>query len=359
METIATVAERLRSAYLVHWFGTALPSVGNALKVGLANMDELRARWMAVGGPQAGATPPVGPNLLEPLLGAGGTLAGIFASPLNGILLTTMIGSLVDTWWAKVLAVVNWLTAGLLMTTALSLGGVGLPIELIAYALSGQPRELFDFLGAAAELAAPLQEFWRQVTGPREAVRNPLLRELLLLGDRIAALVAALLGTFAVLITRVGPLLESLRLGLVAVGGLVLDLWPVIVLALTQSVQVVTGLLSGPDSVPALLRRVVAILATSLRRIGARLAATVAELREDLSWRTFWGEWLLGWWAIVAVPQIRAVTVDHPTVLYLRSFVAELGVASTWKARGAKPSGTTSSSPGALSGVIDWLMHKT
>ena len=72
----------------MHWFGTALPSVGIALKVGLVNMHELRARWMAVGGPQAGATPPVGPNLTEPLLGAGGTLAGIFASPLNGILLT-------------------------------------------------------------------------------------------------------------------------------------------------------------------------------------------------------------------------------------------------------------------------------
>ena len=56
-----------------------------------------------------------------------------------------------------------------------------------------------------------------------------------MLGDRVAALVASLLGTFAVLITRVGPLLESLRLGLVAVGGLVLDLWPVIVLALTQT----------------------------------------------------------------------------------------------------------------------------
>jgi len=92
----------------VHWFGTALPSVGLALRVGLANMHELRARWMAIGAPDAGATPPVGPNLTEPLLGAGGTLAGIFASPLNGILLTTIIGSVVHTWWARTLAVVNF-----------------------------------------------------------------------------------------------------------------------------------------------------------------------------------------------------------------------------------------------------------
>ena len=119
-ERFALVADRLRSAYLVHWFGTALPSVGVALRVGLVNMHELRARWLAIGAPDAGATPPVGPNLTEPLLGAGGTLAGIFASPLNGILLTTAVGSLAHTWWAKVLAVVNWLTGGLLVDRARS-----------------------------------------------------------------------------------------------------------------------------------------------------------------------------------------------------------------------------------------------
>ena len=48
-ERFALVVDRLRSAYLVHWFGTALPSVGVALRVGLANMHELRARWLAIG----------------------------------------------------------------------------------------------------------------------------------------------------------------------------------------------------------------------------------------------------------------------------------------------------------------------
>jgi hypothetical protein len=361
METISTVAERLRSAYLVHWFGTALPSQGNALKVGLVNMHELRARWMAVGGPQAGASPAVGPNLTEPLLGAGGALVGIFASPLNGILLSTAIGSLMHRWWAGTLAVVNWLTAGLLMSAALSLGGAGFPLGLIVFAAGGDLRELFDFLGALAELAVPLQQFWEQISGPREAVRNPLLRELLLLGDRVEALAASLFGTFAVLITRVAPLLDSLRLGLVAVGGLVLDLWPVIVLALTQSIGVVTGLVSGPGSAPALLQRVVAVLTRSLRRIGTLLAATFAELSSDVSWLVEWGSWRIDIWWLAAEPGIRDLTVDHPTVRYLRSFVGQLAVASAWKARVSPPDSQPSppSSDGMLDKVKDWVLHKT
>ena len=333
METISTVAERLRSAYLVHWFGTALPSEGNALKVGLANMHELRARWMAVGGPQAGATPPAGPNLMEPLLGAGGVLAGIFASPLNGILLTTAIGSLVDTWWAKTLAVVNWLTAGLLMTAAVSVGALGLPFGLIVFTAGGEGRELFDFLGAVAELAVPLQSFWEQVSGPRAAVRNPLLREILRGLDREAALVAALIGTFSVLITRVGPFLEPLRLGFVAVGGLVLDLWGIVAIEAARTAEATQSLLSGPTSAPAILQRVVRGLAVTLRKIGLRLAALFAELRLDFWFRSWLAGWVAGAWQVFAEPGIRALTVDHPTVRYLRSFAGELAVVSAWRGR--------------------------
>jgi hypothetical protein len=255
---------------------------------------------------------------------------------------------------------VNWLTAGLLTPAVLSAGGLGLPIGLIAYSAGGELREVFDFLGACAELAVPLQQFWEQVTGPREAVRNPLLRELLVLGDRAAALVASLLGTFAVLITRVGPLLESLRLGLAAVGGLVLDLWTVIVLALTQSVGVVTGLVSGPSSVPALLQRVVAVLARSLRRVGALLAATFAELSSDVAWLVDWGGWRIDIWWLAAEPGIRDLTVDHPTVRYLRSFIGEVGVALAWKARVAPPAAQPSpSSDRIFDKVEDWVLHKT
>jgi hypothetical protein len=351
METISTVAERLRSAYLVHWFGTALPSVGNTLKVGLANMHELRARWLAVGGPQAGATPAVGPNLTEPLLGYSGALVGVFASPLNGILLTTAIGSLVDTWFAKALAVVNWLTAGLLVTAVFTLGGLGLPLGLILFGLGGDLRELFDFLGAAAELAVPLRTFWEQISGPREAVRNPLLREILHALDREAALVAALIGTFAVLITRVGPFLEPLRRGFVAVGGIVVDLWGIVVDEAARTGEAAQALVPGAADV---LQRVVRALATSLRKIGAQFAAMFADLRLDFWLRSWVGGLLAGAWRVFAEPGIRALTVDHPTVRYLRSFSGELGVVSAWRGRddGSK-SKKDSSSGGELAELAD------
>ena len=352
------VVDRLRSAYLVHWFGTSLPSVGLALKVGLANMHELRARWIAVGAGDAGATPPVGPNLTEPLLGAGGILVGMFATPLNGILLATAIGSLVDTWWARTLAVVNWLTAGTLLTAALPAGALGLAFGLTGYAISGQPRELFDFLGVVAELAEPLQRFWEQVTGPRAAVRNPLLREVLLLGDRAAALVALVLGSFTVLVTRVGPFLEPLRRGFVAVAGLVLDLWPVIVLAFTQTVDVVVGLVSGANSVPALLRVVVAAFAAALRRIGVRLGATFAAIRSEFSALTTRGGLQAeSWWSAMA-PVVRAETVDHPTVRYLRSFIGTLGALSSWRGRGATPAGPLSP-PGRFARIVGAVLRTT
>src|SRR5437868_76489 len=113
-ETFALVVDRLRSAYLVRWFGTSLPSVGLSLRAAFA-------------------------------------------------------------------------------------GGIALLFGLSATAIAGN-REPFDFLGAAAELIDALRRFWEQVTGPREAVRNPLLREILLLGDRTAALLAFLLGGFAILV---------------------------------------------------------------------------------------------------------------------------------------------------------------
>src|SRR2546430_913415 len=113
-ETFALVVDRLRSAYLVRWFGTSLPSVGLSLRVAFANMDELRRRWLAIGAGRAVETPVSGPNLTEPLLGMTGTLVGIFATPLNAALLSVLFGNLVERWWQVGLAAANWLTFGLL-----------------------------------------------------------------------------------------------------------------------------------------------------------------------------------------------------------------------------------------------------
>ncbi len=363
-ETFSLVVDRLRSAYLVRWFGTALPSVGLALEVAVSNMHELRARWIAIGAGRAGETPPVGPNLTEPLLGMTGTLVGIFATPLHAAVLSIVLDALVDTWWVLALGAVNWLSHGLLGAGVLGLvgtvGGVGLLFGLSAWAISGQPRELFSLLGAIAEVVEPLQRFWEQVTGPREAVRNPLLRELLVLGDRIAALTAFLLGALAIVITRVGPLLRPLRLGFTATVELARDLWSIISLALGQTVGVVKGLLSGPDSIPQLLGGIFTLVTRSFRRLGASLKGTWGAIGEEFSWLVGWGEWMVGWWWNVAEPFVRSQTIDHPTIAYVRSFIGSLAAFSSWKARGAPPPGPPSppSPPGLMARLGTWLLHK-
>jgi hypothetical protein len=361
-ETFSLVVDRLRSAYLVRWFGTPLPSVGLELRVAFANMDELRRRWLAIGADRPPGTPAIGPNLTEPLLGMSGTLVGIFATPLNSMLLSVALGELVDRWWVVALAAVNWLTYGLLGAGVLGLvgvaGGAGLLWALSAWAISGQPREAFDLLGAIAEVVEPLQRFWQQVTGPREAVKNPLLREILIFGDRFAGLMAFLLGAFAVLVTRVGPILEPLRIGFFATVGIAQELWALVSLAFSQTVDVVKGLLSGPDSFPRALAAVFALFARTFRRLGASLKGVWTSIAETFSWLKYFTKELIRWWWTVAEPFVRSQTIDHPTIAYLRSLAASLAVFSTWKGRAPKAPPSPPSPPGLMSRAGAWVLRK-
>lgn len=355
-ETFSRVLDRLRSAYLVRWFGTPLPTAGLELKVALVNMEELRRRWNVIGAGRRPESPPIGANLSEPLLGVGGTLVGIFASPLHGILLGLALGSLVDHWLVQGYAVVNWLTAGLLGTALLTGGSLFFVYGLLAWAISGQPRGGFDLLGAIAGLAAPLFRFWEQVTGPREAVRNPLLRELLLLGDRVAALVALLLGAFSVLVTRVGPLLDPMRLGLIATAELAKELWGLVVFVVLQTAGFLRGLLSGPASVPKLLSAVLSGLTRAFGRAGAGLRGAWAGLgaafasvagRSAGAVSTFWRS---------ARPIVLGNTIDHPTVAYLRSFIGQLAVAAAWRERTKTPAKKSTGKPGMVGQLTDWVV---
>ena len=367
-ETFSRVVDRLRSAYLVRWFGTPLPTVGLELKVALVNMDELRQRWNAIGAGRRTQTPAIGPNLTEPLLGAGGTLVGIFASPLHGILLGLAAGSVIDRWYVQAYAVANWLTAGLLGTGAFGLvgvvGGLGLLFGLSAWAISGQPRGAFDLLGAIAELAVPLRRFWEQVTGPRDRVRNPLLRELLLLGDRVAGLLALGLGAFAVLITRIGPLLDPMRAGILATAALAQELWALVVFVALQTATFAQGLLFGPGSVPRVLNAVLAGLTRMFGRMGALLQAVWTAISTTFSSFGSGAAGLLStWWSREGSPFVQFSTVGHPTVAYLRSFMGQLAVAGAWRDRVKKEQAEEEKknpkkpeSPGVVSQVTDWVV---
>ena len=85
----AEVIARARGAFLTRWFGP-LPLEGLSVQVAFANLAALvaRARSVSVTGRQS---PWDQPNLTEPLAGIAGITAGMFAFPLNSLMLTAMV----------------------------------------------------------------------------------------------------------------------------------------------------------------------------------------------------------------------------------------------------------------------------
>src|SRR5262249_8767780 len=154
-------------------------------------------RWAMIGRHRREQPGVLGPNLTEPLLGMSGALVGMLAAPLNSLLLVAVADKLVDSVFGKVLIMLAWLSGGSLVTALLVLGAPLLALGLVPGAIGGQESELFDVLGGLALLGRPLARLWAQLSG-REPVRNPLLAQIMALADRLAALLAQLLGAIAV-----------------------------------------------------------------------------------------------------------------------------------------------------------------
>lgn len=331
-DTFALVARRLRSAFLVQWFGTALPLAGLDLLVTIGNLDELQARWaMVTRGRRDDAGSP-GPNLMEPLLGYTGTLAGVLAFPLNGMVAAMILGSVMRRWWQKLLAGLVWISGGGLLTAVLLLGGPLLALGLIPYAISGQASDLYDVLGGLAALALPLHRLWAQLSG-REPIRNPLLRQLVVLADRLAALVAQVLGAVAVAVTRIapqlGPAVDAARATLHAVGQ-ILDAIQLVVLSVLDALGL---MLRGPASLPAIARGVVTALAGLAGKLGRMTAATLTGLAAIVMGRFAPTLYAVVRFTVDAAKFVHKVIVDHPTVRWLLSLLGIIRVVRAWYAR--------------------------
>lgn len=240
----AAVVARARSAFIVNWFGAGLRAIGGRVLVSIQNIDALtqqyrRARAASVAGD-------TGPNLAEPLAGLAGMGAGMVLSPTGAVLALygalrfslCSIGALLLTLIHGINAVQMGAGVGAVLL------GIGLPLAVvlgIGYALyvaltNDEVVAKYETLGELTRLLQAFTGFIKLLTGPREAVRNPLLRSLLELADALAGLMAQLLGAAALLMARVlprlGPLLSQLALlrdlGLSAIEllkAIALDAW--------------------------------------------------------------------------------------------------------------------------------------
>ncbi len=160
-ESEALVLRRWRGRFLTNWFGTALPLAGVTPLVAVANLGELRARLRGMHGRG------VGPNgrtddagLLEPLLGSGGMLVGLLATPLTSVAATvTATVAAVRSgaaWWRCLLAVLAAPLASVGISIVGLAGPIGIALTLGTQALAGD-HALFDALRLGARIGPTLQ----------------------------------------------------------------------------------------------------------------------------------------------------------------------------------------------------------
>jgi hypothetical protein len=224
VRTEELLIDRARSAFLVHWFGSGLPLHGSFVKIVLENIKELSEHYYRV---VASLAPnPEGLNLTEPLAGLIGELAGIALSPTTVLLAITLFLRKLPAWLqilglglASALALVAPRVAlGVAFfpsALGIVIGSLFFPIAILGglgYAIAHPDdlRKVYALLGSAAMLLVAAGHFLQLLMGPRERITNPLLRDILEIFDRLAGLLPFALALVAVMVTRIGPLLEPL-----------------------------------------------------------------------------------------------------------------------------------------------------
>lgn len=291
---------RAQSAFLVHWFGTRLPTQGLSVRVAIVNLPALQTRFAAAMGASRGEDRNQ-MNLAEPLAGFAGTVVGSVGSVIAGAfaILGTLAPQIVG---AVIVALVG--------------GGTLLGIRL---KLNPDQLELiYELLGNLAELADPFIQFWRVVSGPRERVQNPLLREMLLIGDKLATLVPHLIALVAIVFARIGGMIEPLIEQFSALMDLIGASIKVINEIFTDWMTRLKGALAGDHSIVALFKGAFDVL----KQIVPVLRRAV--LRHIKPWFKMLETWgkrikteLQTWWD-TARTQIRDAFNNNPVILLLK-----------------------------------------
>ncbi|GAB2678972.1 hypothetical protein [Nocardia goodfellowii] len=233
----AVLIQRGRGAFLSAWFGRSVPHTRGQVRVVLINRGELDARLLSTtGAPTDGAA-----AVVNPVSALAGMLGGLLLSPggqIEGWKLLFRTGRLGIV--TVLFGVLQLLALALAFAAAIVLSPLGVT-ELGALATIGVTafgataalgaagalgaflllREQIDaVLATAAAVAATMAAataLLRLLTGPRAAVRNPLLAALLRFGDRMGAVAAQLLGAIAFVVTRVVPQLVPVARSIAAV----------------------------------------------------------------------------------------------------------------------------------------------
>ena len=330
---------RARFAFLIHWFGPGLPLHDLKVRVAIRNLDALLERYrVVVQEMNAGERRR---NFLEPAAGLAATLFGSLSSPITSIFLYERLHRLKQRWFTGVGAALNVLTLGTLgsFIALFAAGGAAfLPLSIPLLATDDTVKSTHRLLGAVAEMFGPFRRFWQALTGPRDKLRNPVLRAILNLGDEAANLVPFLMGGFAILIIRVGAVLKPLSEQVPALFSLVQAVQPAILFIVDDFMERLNGLYTGKRS-PF---QVIMVILDALKRLTPTLSKGFGNAFEVVT--AYLGrsahELSQAWkiWKATAIPQIKSVVMDSPTVLTMTAFIDAIkGVINIFSTPGSPP----------------------
>jgi hypothetical protein len=333
----STIVERARGAFLVHWFGPRLPFEGLSLRAHIANIAALDQQFLAA--QRSVAQTPGGPNLTEPLLGFAGMLTGVMISPVGAIAGASLLLRFSEFGIGVLLTALAWVAlpgllilglalapagTGILVGGGLSLAGIGAVLGVVL-ADRRDVRAIYDLFGALARLMNASVILLGQLTGPRSAIRNPLLRKLLDVADRLAALFAQVLGAVAVVVVKVGPILPPVAETLVGLGKLASTTFAALDTIVSGLMDRLAELGAGGRlSFGALVARVIAVVKRQAVLIRDALLHQLDVLVEVFSQVAAKLGAALGIFAGEVGGFLRRLFTDHPFVQVLKAFKTQI-----------------------------------
>ncbi|NJL29260.1 MAG: hypothetical protein HC897_15950, partial [Thermoanaerobaculia bacterium] len=342
VELEALLVARARGAFLVRWFGTGFPLNGSRLRIAIANLPALRARYLAL---EAQTRTPEGEGLdiVQPLATLFGGVAGTFLNPL--VLLTVLVSGAFKSIW-RILTLVGGLLLGPLGAALISLAG---PL-LLAPLLFSSPKELvegYPLALAVGALLPPLAAFFGALDANFEAIFGSLLDLAALLGigdapsppgvgletatkilegiapiaDQLAVFVPLLFGGLALLIVRVGPLLEPISIVLPAFLRFVVSAVEALGAMFTDIVDGLGMLFDDGKGALKVVRRAFRVLSKAFSDLDKPFSSlfdpldlVVKDRKSEIAgvFLIFIGE---------AVVKIKETVVGHPQIAYLIDLV--------------------------------------
>jgi hypothetical protein len=289
-----TILGRARSAFVVYWFGYGVPVLGTALLIHISNIESLRNQYLWARD-QIDVL-----NVFEPLAG--------------------MVGLLVGQYIGVAFSPLAWAFPIVLGVIFAIIGGLA---GLAAIGVSYHPKvqAVFRAAGATSGMIDQLLRLWQWITGPRDAIRNPIIRLTLDIVDKISLITAQVAGFIALFFTRVVPYLDRMAVQIPLYYALITATVDALKTVWADFMSDLGRLVSGPQAPHNIIRGILQALAAGLLGTFKRFGAAFGDMVTHL--RTAWSLIQTGaraYWTEVS-DALRTGIREHPFIAQFQSMI--------------------------------------